>query len=184
MYLWFGNLIIPEVIFFQEMVASYVFPFLYKHEVKLVRKLLSGASISASDESTGYSWRKDSKSFSYFLKYLFSIPISLVFLCCQQFLCYRRALVSSSSNMNRGKIFIKSAQNERVEGVASPWKESYLSELGFCFWRTFFLYFPQQQLFCEGSELCSVRWLDVHLWDSHKILDSTRGRASASQDTR
>lgn len=138
MYLLFGNLIIPEVIFFQEMVASYVFPFLYKHEVKLVRKLLSGASISASDESTGYSWRKDSKSFSYFLKYLFSIPISLVFLCCQQFLCYRRALVSSSSNMNRGQIFIKKCSEWEGRRCCITLKGIIFVRIGFLLLKDFF----------------------------------------------
>lgn len=124
--------------------------------------------------------KKDSKSFSYFLE----VPISLVFLCCQWFLWYRRALVSSSSNMNGGRSSFKSAQNENVEGVAILWKESYLSALGFRFRRMFFLDFSQRQLFCEESKPFSVSWLDVHLWDSHKILDSSRSRTSASHDTR
>lgn len=64
-------------------------------------------------------------------------------------------------------------------------KGSVFVKIGVSFLRDFFfLDFAQQQLFCEESKPCTMNWLDVHLWGSHKILDGSRGRTSASHGTR
>lgn len=135
MSLWFRNLIIPDT-FFKEVVAPYVsvFPFLYKHEAKLVRKVLSGTSVSTSDGSTGYSWKKNSKSFFYFLN-----SLSLKYFSASSGPYATEGLWSVAAwTWTGGRSSLKSAQNEKLEGGAMPWKDPYLSKLGFHFWGIFF----------------------------------------------
>lgn len=110
----------------------FVFPFLYKHEAKLVRKVLSGTSVSTSDGSTGYSWKKDSKSFFHFLN-----SLSLKYFSASSGPYATEGLWSVATGTG-GRSSLKSAQNEKLEGGAMPWKDPYLSKLGFHFWGIFF----------------------------------------------
>lgn len=68
--------------------------------------------------NTGYSWIKDAKSFFYFLKYL-----SLKYFPAASGSCAAEGLWSAAAFIwIGGRSSLKSAQNEKVEGVATPWK--------------------------------------------------------------